>query len=85
MTSDGSLFRRWRWLAAISRAAAFAFAGVLAFAAVVACLATALTLAGVLALAGVLVGFLGSVRLERDAGFCAGVGSIRLHRKRATH
>ena len=49
-------FRRWRWLAAIGGAAAFALARILPFAAVITGLASALAFAGVLPLAGVLVG-----------------------------
>ena len=43
------------WLAAVSRAAAFALTGVLSLAAVVTGFASALTFAGVFALAGMLV------------------------------
>jgi hypothetical protein len=65
-------------MAAVSRAAAFAFAGVLAFAAVITGLAAAFAFAAVLAFAGVFVGvgFL-LAHFERNAGLRVGSGALR--------
>ena len=73
-------------MAAVGRAAAFAFAGVFALAAVVARLAAAFAFTGVLPLAGMNV-FLAFVihLLERDPGFAGHVRGMRLDGERTAH
>jgi len=74
------------WLAAIGRAAAFAFTGVLPFAAVVAGSTAPLAFAGVLALAGVniLLPFVTHLT-KRHASFAGHVDSVSLHSERTAH
>src|SRR5215471_16985229 len=73
-------------MAAVSRAASFAFAGVLPFAAVVTGFATAFAFTGVLSFAGmnVLLAFVGHL-LERNSGLTRRVSGVRLDGERTTH